>query len=76
MISFEKEMTSVIIYGVIADDPARPADSGENSGRGRGRGDLQWSLTFGPKLPHCGHRYCSPLASSIRLADDRRYRSM
>ena len=43
---------------------ARPADSGENSGGGRGRGDLQWSLTFGPKLPHCGHRYGSPPASS------------
>ena len=45
-----------------------PADSGENSGGGRGRGDLQWSLTFGPKLPHCGHRYCSPPASSTSCA--------
>ena len=43
---------------------ARPPDSGENSGGGRGPGDLQWSLTFGPKLPHSGHRYCSPSASS------------
>ncbi len=44
--------------------PRAPADSGENSGGGRGRGDLQWSLTFGPKLPpsalRVSHRESAP----------------
>ena len=52
---------------VFASCSARPPDSGENSGGGRGRGDLQYSLTFGPKLAHCVHRYCSPPASSTKL---------